>query len=941
VPPHTTITSVTPSGTPTNSTNISFAFTADQVGVTFTCTLDGVASSCASPKQYSSLANGAHSFTVAATNSSGQTDPTPAKYAWTVDTAPPVVTITNAAGLPTLTNSSSISVQFTSDDAVSYTCSIDGGTPATCTSPVKYTGLAQGAHVVAIYGTDALGNTDTTPASFQWTIDQTPPVTTLIQVTPPQTLSNVTTYSFQFGANKPSTFLCNVDQGGPAPCTSPVTLSNLTQGNHSFSVYATDLAGNVGQPASFLWTVDLTPPVITLGQVTPPPGLTNAANVAVNFTANKASNFTCSMDGAAPAACVSPFTQTVTTEGAHSATIVATDLAGNVSAPVQVSWTMDFTPPTLSWGTFVPSANTYINSASFSAQVISSEIDTLSCSLNGSLLGQNASPVTLTGLAEGPYTLSVTGTDLAGNVSKPISHYFIVDVTPPVVTISATHNGDVSNDTTNTITFSANETSSFQCNFDGAGFSTCQSPVQLSGVSAGQHTFQVNATDLAGNLSQAVQVSWTVDLTPPVTSITVTQLATNSFQFALSANKSVQGFTCSLDGAAFASCSATTTESGLSPGTHTFTAKATDLAGNVDPTGATVQVTVLQPISTQITSVTPPNSPTNSTTIAFAFTADQAGATFLCSLDGAARTSCGPASATYGGLLQATHTFQVWAVDRFNLVDPVGASYTWVVDLTPPVTTLTSTRTSNVTISFVFTANKAVSRFECSLDGAAFSTCASPVSLSGVTVGSHSFTARSIDLAGNVGAPASPVAWTVNPPLTTTITSETPALALTNITTESISFTSNLGTATFQCSLDGAAFTACTSPASYSGLSSTSHTFTVQAVDPWGAADPTGATYSWTVDTTPPTIPVGPALAATSTSITVTWTTSKPATSAINWGLGNNTNNVIPDDGILTTSHSKTITGLVPATKYSVIVSGHDQAGNTYVSTKMSKTTNP
>ncbi len=51
---------------------------------------------------------------------------------------------------------------------------------------------------------------------------------------------------------------------------------------------------------------------------------------------------------------------------------------------------------------------------------------------------------------------------------------------------------------------------------------------------------------------------------------------------------------------------------------------------------------------------------------------------------------------------------------------------------------------------------------------------------------------------------------------------------------------------TFQCSLDGGAFTTCSSPKSYSALSTSgSHTFAVRAVDSHGAVDPTPATFAW------------------------------------------------------------------------------------------------
>jgi large repetitive protein len=56
--------------------------------------------------------------------------------------------------------------------------------------------------------------------------------------------------------------------------------------------------------------------------------------------------------------------------------------------------------------------------------------------------------------------------------------------------------------------------------------------------------------------------------------------------------------------------------------------------------------------------------------------------------------------------------------------------------------------------------------------------------------------------------------------------------------------------ATFQCSLDGAAYSACTGSRSYSALADGPHTFRVYAND--GLRDGPVATRSWTVDTTPP-----------------------------------------------------------------------------------------
>jgi Tol biopolymer transport system component len=56
---------------------------------------------------------------------------------------------------------------------------------------------------------------------------------------------------------------------------------------------------------------------------------------------------------------------------------------------------------------------------------------------------------------------------------------------------------------------------------------------------------------------------------------------------------------------------------------------------------------------------------------------------------------------------------------------------------------------------------------------------------------------------------------------------------------------------TYECSLDGAAFAACTSPKSYSGLAVRNHTFTVRAKSPSGVLDATPASYTWMIQPPP------------------------------------------------------------------------------------------
>ena len=86
-PPDTTITAG-PSGT-IEITSASFAFTSTEARSTFHCRLDASSwGSCSSPREYSNLANGSHTFEVRARDAAGNLDPTPAARSFTVQRPP-------------------------------------------------------------------------------------------------------------------------------------------------------------------------------------------------------------------------------------------------------------------------------------------------------------------------------------------------------------------------------------------------------------------------------------------------------------------------------------------------------------------------------------------------------------------------------------------------------------------------------------------------------------------------------------------------------------------------------------------------------------------------------------------------------------------------------------------------------------------------------------
>jgi len=162
-PPDTTISSGPPRYT--KSTSATFAFASSEANSTFACRFDSAPAftACNSPMTYSNLAQGTHTFRVRATDQAGNTDPTAAKRAATIDTEPPQTTITSGAS-GTIA-SRSVSFTFSSSEVGSrFQCRLDTAKFVACTSPTAYSGLAPGNHRFRVRAIDRARNVDPTPA---------------------------------------------------------------------------------------------------------------------------------------------------------------------------------------------------------------------------------------------------------------------------------------------------------------------------------------------------------------------------------------------------------------------------------------------------------------------------------------------------------------------------------------------------------------------------------------------------------------------------------------------------------------------------------------------------------------------------------------------------------------------------------------------------------
>jgi hypothetical protein len=188
--------------------------------------------------------------------------------------------------------------------------------------------------------------------------------------------------------------------------------------------------------------------------------------------------------------------------------------------------------------------------------------------------------------------------------------------------------------------------------------------------------------------------------------------------------------------------------------------------------------------------------------------------------------------------------------------------------------------TNGTGASFTFASNKLGSTFACELDGAGFTPCTSPAVYSGLGDRRHRFAVRATDPLGTTGL-ATVWEWTVD-----TVAPAAPAVdsvprSPTNAATATVVFHGVETGLRYACRLDGAAFAACASPASYNNLADGAHTFAVRSTDAAGNTGPT-STRGWVVDTRPPrtTITGGPGPVSSTASASFSFASGEPSSFA-------------------------------------------------------------
>lgn len=119
--------------------------------------------------------------------------------------------------------------------------------------------------------------------------------------------------------------------------------------------------------------------------------------------------------------------------------------------------------------------------------------------------------LTLDGLSDGTHVIAVYANDTIGNEGRSMDVHFMIDTTPPIITIASPENKTYETNSVPVNLTISELTSWIGYSLDGHANTTISGSFALSGLSNGLHSLVVYANDTAGNTGSSLILQFTIE----------------------------------------------------------------------------------------------------------------------------------------------------------------------------------------------------------------------------------------------------------------------------------------------------------------------------------------------------------------------------------------------------------------------------------------------
>ncbi|MDK2849806.1 MAG: hypothetical protein PWR32_473, partial [Candidatus Woesearchaeota archaeon] len=437
-------------------------------------------------------------------------------------------------------------------------------------------------------------------ANYTLVVDTTAPI---VNIDIPQNRSyNVTTLSLNYTVSDSHLSECwyNAGSGNVSlPSCQNITLTGLTEGTHTITVYANDSSGNIGFD-SVSYTIDLTTPQISIQSPQQDFEYQNSNSVDLNYTVSddrEISSCWYVLDNNPKVdlpGCINTTIVGLTNDN-HTVTVYVNDTAGNVNFS-SVNFSVNLTELVVT--AVSPVNNSYYNTTWIWLNA-STNKNALSCNFS---LDDNANQSLNTadsklwyynysGLTEGSHNVIYYCSD-ANNVTDSGYVYFNIDITTPSLTIESPLQNEIYNVSSVDLNYTVSDNSNLRCYYDldNAGFveiTNCNN-IALSGLSEGLHTVVVKAIDSAQNANISAVDFYVDTIAPNITLISPinTNYTVSSIWVNVSSNENLSSCLFDFDSQGIWNSLTKFNEtyyynlSTLADGKHNVSVRCNDTAGN-------------------------------------------------------------------------------------------------------------------------------------------------------------------------------------------------------------------------------------------------------------------------------------------------------------------------------------------------------------------------